>query len=203
MIPRPLLAIAALAIAALGACANTAPPTRYYRMALDTPATAPAPAQTTPAAGAWLLQLPVRMPEYLERDALWLPTGGSDLMPLGDQRWAEPLRDAVPRLLQHDLGSLLGADKAWNGSAPAGLAVAGQIRLELLALEATPARNGVRLAARWSVVDPQRQRAPKVGQADFIAPSAGAEPGQLVAAHRLALWQLAQQLVQSLPTPGP
>ncbi|HSI49872.1 MAG TPA: ABC-type transport auxiliary lipoprotein family protein [Ideonella sp.] len=203
----PKAALPALLLAALLAgCAGSAAPPHYYRLALNTPGAQPetAPPAAAPArAGAWVLQLPVRMPEYLERDALWLPTGGSDLVPLSDQRWAEPLRDAVPRLLRHDLAQLLGADRVWNGSAPAGLPVAGQLKLELLALEAMPERTGVRLSARWSLVDPLNRQPPQIGQADLVAPSAGPSPSQLVDAHRLALWQLAQQLARSLPAFGP
>jgi len=199
--PTPAFsALSALLLSAwLAGCASSAPPPRFYRLALDTPTAATLAPAAAPRPGAWLLQLPVRMPEYLERDALWLPTGGSDLTPLPDQRWAEPLREAVPRLLRHDLAQLLGNDKVWSGSAPTGVAVAGTLKLELLALEATPERNGVRLSARWSLVDPLNKQPPQVGQADLLAPSAGPAPGQLVDAHRLALWQLAQQLARGLP----
>ena len=56
----------------------------------------------------------MRLPEVLERDALLMPQGQAGLEALQGHRWAEPLRDAVPRLLRQDLATLLGEARVWS-----------------------------------------------------------------------------------------
>lgn len=196
---------AAALLLALAGCASPAPPIRLYTLPLAPPAgsAAATAAATAPAAAApgdtWQLA-PLRLPAYLDRDALLLP--GADptrLQPLDGHRWAEPLRDALPRLLQEDLRTLRGAARVWAAPLPAGLVIHRQLTVELLALDVTPDRAGVHLQARWTLADPTGATAPQVGQADLRAAATGPEPGQLVAAHRLALWQLAERVAASPP----
>ncbi|WP_284616646.1 PqiC family protein [Aquabacterium humicola] len=192
---RPLLlsAAAAATVAALLGCASPpAPPSMMYRLPISPPVnTGPV---HVPSGWTWQLQGPVRLPDYLDRDALLLPQGNAGLRPLPGHRWAEPLHEAVPRILRQDLSTLLGADRVWMQPIPAGVTITRQVRVELLALEAAPDRRSVRLRARWTIVDPRGQAAPAVEQADIAVASAGPEPEQLVEAHRLALWRLAERV---------
>ncbi|MFO1340502.1 MAG: ABC-type transport auxiliary lipoprotein family protein, partial [Burkholderiaceae bacterium] len=186
-----------------------APPLRYYPLRIEPPTgpgVAPGPTADGPPTGpptspaVWQLMLPVRMPEYLDRDTLWAAAGSGGLQPLDGQRWAEPLRSAVPRVLAHDLGVWHGAGQVWAGAAPAGMVVARQWRLELL--EFAPGPGRVRLRARWSASDPQGASPTQAGEADIEAPIAGPRPDQLVDAHRLALWRLAERMARAA-TPSP
>ncbi|MDN3920644.1 PqiC family protein [Roseateles violae] len=184
----------------LAGCGSPPPsePLHFYRLAIEPPSTAEAP----PAAqqeGVWQLLTPIPLPDYLQRDLLWLPVGDSGLQPLDGHRWAEPLREALPRLLRQDLARLRGADRVWSGPLPAGLRIDRQLRVELLALEPAADRASVRLSARWSLTDPNGKLAPQQAVAAFSVPSAGTTPQQLVAAHRLALWRLAERI--ALPAP--
>jgi len=191
----------ALVLGLAGCAGSSAPPPQYYQLRLDAPVSAPANAPgNAGTAGVWQILSPVRLPEYLERDVLWVPTGQAGLQPLPDHRWAEPLVDAVPRLLLHDLAQLRGADHVWGGNVPSGVAVVYQLRLEVMELSVTPDRRGVHLRARVTASDPRRQAAPKLIDVDLTARSEGSAPDQLVAAHRLALWTLAQQLTDRLTT---
>jgi uncharacterized lipoprotein YmbA len=187
----------------LAGCAGSSAPPQYYQLRLDAPVSVPASAPAG-TAGVWQVLSPVRMPEYLERDVLWVPTGQAGLQPLPEHRWAEPLADAVPRVLLHDLAVLRGADHVWGGNVPTGVAVNYQLRLEVMELSITPDRRGVHLRARCTASDPRRQAPPKLIDVDLTARSEGSAPDQLVAAHRLALWTLAQQLADRLTPPtGP
>ena len=192
----------ALVLGLLAGCAGSnAPPPQYYQLRLEAPVSVPANAPAIPATvGVWQVLSPVRMPEYLERDVLWVPTGQAGLQPLPEHRWAEPLVDAVPRVLLHDLAVLRGADHVWGGNVPTGVAVVYQLRLEVMELSITPDRRGVHLRARVTASDPRRQAQPKLIDIDLTARSEGSAPDQLVAAHRLALWTLAQQLTDRLTT---
>jgi len=185
-------------LATLAACGGPqAPPPQYYQLRLAPPVAVPA---AVPASGVWQVLSPVRMPEYLERDVMWLPTGHAGLQPLPQHRWAEPLSDAVPRLLLHDLALLRGADRVWGGNLPSGVVLAYQLRLEVMELSVTEDRRGVHLRARCTATDPRRQTPPHLIDVDLTARAEGSAPDQLAAAHRLALWTLAQQLTDRLTT---
>ncbi|MEO8297576.1 MAG: PqiC family protein [Burkholderiales bacterium] len=179
-----------------GCAATPSPPPQLYQLRLAPPEPLAAATITPPAtpAEAWQLILPVQVPEYLDRDALLLPTGQAGLQPLGRHRWAEPLRDALPRLLRADLAAWRGAGSVWLAPLPPGLAITRELRVELLAFEALPDRSGVHLRARWSLTAGGPAGAPAVHEEDLTAASTGPEPDALVAAHRLALWRLAQRI---------
>jgi uncharacterized protein len=127
---------------------------------------------------------------------MWLPFGASGLQPLEGHRWAEPLRDAVPRLLRHDLELLRGPGSVVADGMPAkGAAPMPQLRVEVLMLEPATDRRSVQLLARWSLSRPGSSAL--VEQARVQAPSDAPEPDALVAAHRLALWRLAEHIARA------
>ncbi|GCL63303.1 PqiC family protein [Pseudaquabacterium pictum] len=183
----------ALLVALLAAgCAGPLPPVQWLRLPAEPAGAAAAVAR--PAAGpAWQLMAPVPLPGHLDRDALLVPQGQAGLQPLGGARWAEPLRDAVPRLLRQDLGRLLGAPP-WTAPLPPGVRPARQLRLEISVLDVGADGRSVRLQARWSLADPSGTTAPQLGEAAFITNASGADADALAVAHRQALWQLAQRI---------
>lgn len=201
---RPWFTLAGAAL--LTACASgPQTPPNFYQLRLEAPQ-AQAQLQARPDAaptGHWQLLGPVRLPEYLQRDVLWLPVGSSGLQPMEGQRWAEPLRDALPRILLHDLGQLRGSDRVWAGSLPPGLVIGRQLRLEVLAFESSADRRSVQLRVRWWAGEPLSKTAPQAGELSLSAPSAGPAADQLVAAHRLVLWMLAERLVETIDLAPP
>ena len=218
-VSRPWLAWVFLAAAPLAAglvgCANPASPATLYRLRSEPPVALPAaqspPKTTAPvasvAAVTWQLMLPVRVPSYLDRDALLLPQGHSGLVPLAGHRWAEPLQDGVSRVLRQDLATLLGDGRLWTAPLPEGLRVRRQLRVELLAFEVSDKGQAVRLDARWTVLPVGAGfdagtnlclGAATVEQATLHVPSAGGDIDNLVSAHRLALWRLAERVAADL-----
>ena len=185
------LALTVLTAAALlSACAVTStPPPSLYQLRSE------APAAVVPVTTTQVLQLTaVTLPEVLERDALVVSQGQSGLQTLPGHRWAEPLRDAVPRLLRQDLALLLGDARVWAAAVPAGVVVTRQVRVEVQVLQTAADRNAVQLQARWTLSDPLGRVPPVVRQTQLSVPSGGGTPDAWVAAHRLALWQLAGQV---------
>jgi uncharacterized protein len=192
-IPRiPLLPLALAAL--LSACASPAPPPALYQLR----GAPPVPVQAVPGVQVLQLLLPVALPEALQREAFMLPLGQSGLQPVAGQRWAEPLADAVPRLLRQDLAALLGEARVWAAPLPAGVTITRQCRVEILVLLATPDRSAVVLQARWTLSDPTGRSAPQVQTAQIHVPAARPDVDALVAAHRLALWRLAEQVAQAV-----
>ena len=191
---HPALHLAALSFCLAGllaACASPAPPPALYQLR----SAPPVPVQAVAAPQQVLqLLLPVALPEALQRDALLLPQGQTGLQALAGHRWAEPLADAVPRLLRQDLAALLGEARVWAAPVPAGVVITRQCRVEILSLLATPERTAVVLQARWTLSDPSGRIAPQVQTTQISVPSAGPDVDALVAAHRLALWRLAEQV---------
>ena len=194
------LHVVALSLAVAGllaACASPAPPPALYQLR----GAPPGPVQTVPPTQVLqVLQLlqPVALPEALQRDSLLLPQGQAGLQALPGHRWAEPLADAVPRLLRQDLAALLGEARVWTAPLPAGVAITRQCRVEILSLLATPDRTAVVLQARWTLSDPTGRSAPVVTTTKISVPSNGPDVDALVSAHRLALWRLAEQVAQTV-----
>lgn len=173
----------------LAACGTPSPPARLVHLPTQLPAGVAVPAAVD--RGAWQLLLPVRVPEYLDRDALLMPVGQAGLQALPGWRWAEPLRESVPRVLREDLATLLGASRVWSSPLPAGVTVQRQLRVELLAFEPSADRRELVLRARCVVL---AGSAPRVETTVVRVPLAGADGDALAAAHRLALWRLAERL---------
>jgi uncharacterized lipoprotein YmbA len=54
---------------------------------------------------------PVTLPEFVDRPQLVLNTAGSRVHVLDMHRWAEPLKNAIPRLLADNISRLLGTNR--------------------------------------------------------------------------------------------
>lgn len=185
-----------LAVAGLAGCANPLPPLQWVRLPAEPmQAVRPLASSPLPAAPVWQLMLPVGLPGHLDRDPLLLPQGRAGLQPLGGARWAEPLREAVPRLLRQDLTRALAAE-VWAAPLPPGLRPTRQLRIELLAFDIT-ADGGVALQARWSLADATGATPPRLGSASFVTPAVGRDADALAAAHRQALATLAGNVADS------
>jgi len=195
-----LSALSLLVLALLGGCASTVTPPVLYVLRAEPPAgLAPLPLARS-AAPPWQLMSPVRVPDYLDREALLLPQGQNGLQPATQQRWAELLSSSVPRVLAQDLTALTGEGRMWTGTAPRGLAVRGQLRVELLAFDVNAAASAVTLKARWTTTrsDGTTQPLAQAHSTTLSAPSLGPDADHLVSAHRLALWQLAKAIATTL-----
>jgi len=186
-------------VALLAACASPALDPTVYVLKSEPPVAAPAPSLT---ATPWQLVLPVRVPDYLDRDELLLPQGAHAVRLAAQHLWAEPLSRSVPRVLSQDLRALRGAGSLWTAPL-GGVAVQGQLRVELLALDVDAGGRSVSVQARWST-HPQGAAGqpgvqPMAHTTRLTVPSTGPDAAALVAAHRLALWQLAQAISRTLP----
>jgi len=190
----------AFALVMSGGCASRAPNPTVYVLKTEPPVTvAPPPARDAPP---WQLVLPVRMPDYLDHDELLLPQGTNAVQPSQNHLWAEALSRSVPRVLTQDLRTLRGAGSLWTAPL-GGVAVQGQLRVELLALDVDAGGRSVTLQARWSThplgsaASPAPQ--PAAHATRLTVPSTNQDAAALVSAHRLALWQLAQAIARTLP----
>ncbi len=170
---------------------GTSPPVQLYQLRADPAALGPLPAATV--SPTWALG-PVVLPDYLDRDAIVRTSGQASLVSNPGERWAESLRDAVPRLLQQDLARLRGSDSVWRMPMPPGVMAERQLRVEIQRLDADSAGRSVVLQARWTLIDPSGASKPVVAERRIEVSVAAADTDSLVSAHRTALWQLAQAI---------
>jgi hypothetical protein len=84
----------------LGACASS-PPQRYYALDDGRPMTAGQPN------GISVAIVQVNLPDLVDRPQLVVRAAGHRVLLSENDRWAEPLRRQVPRLLARDLGVAL------------------------------------------------------------------------------------------------
>lgn len=186
--------------ALLAGCASQVTAPVLYVLRADPPVVLKPPPVARPGVPPWHLVSPVRVPDYLDREALLMPQGHNGLRPAPNQRWAELLSDSVPRLLAQDLLALGGEGSLWTGAVPRGLAVRGQLRVELLMLDINPTATAVTLKARWTTSTSDGIVSPvaRTHGVTLTTPSQGTDTDSLVSAHRLALWQLAQAVAKTL-----
>jgi hypothetical protein len=191
-----LLAVGTLA--ALAGCAGSAlPPIVWLRLPLDPPVPLPPPPRPGPPAGIELLG-DLSLPGHLDRDAVLVPQGAAVLAPLAGLRWAEPLRDALPRLLRADLAAALGAP-VWAAPLPAGVRPTRQLRVRLLALDLAEGARSLRVRAEWvwSTAPSANAPVPAIQQAEWNVVVAGGDGPAIALAHRAALAELARRIAVS------
>ncbi|MBN8487623.1 MAG: membrane integrity-associated transporter subunit PqiC [Burkholderiales bacterium] len=183
--------VPALLAGLLAACSSS-PSITFYQLRAEPPGP---PVEVRRGSPVWQI-LSVQLPAYLDRESVLRPTGRTALTALPSARWAEPLRDAVPRLLLSDLARLRGGASVYAVAMPPGIAAARQLKVEIQRLDAEPDSPSVVLTARWWLQDPQGREAPAVRELSLQVDSASASADDLVAAHRELLWRLAQAIAE-------
>ena len=199
---RPCLPRRALvllpAVAALAACAtHNAPPRRLYAMT----GTPPPPPDARPGEDgrAWVLSPQVALPELLDRDEILVAEGSAGLRPWPESRWAEPLRDALPRVLAQDLARLRQPYPVTLGTPPNPDLESLRLRVQVEEWLARPDAGGLtlRLRARWHWAPmhaPAGTALPAPGRAELELPCA-ADADALASAYRRSVTALAARIV--------
>lgn len=177
-------------IAGGAGCAHTAP-TRFYT--LESRIAAPASAD---AAALRLNVLPVILPKYLGSDRIAVRKSGNELDYREFDRWAEPLRDGVPRALRDALARLLPA--AAIEAFPQGGRSGPDLSIEVGISRFEASHDGV-VCLDGTVVfiraGEEIQRRPFAIATALAAPDAAAIAGAMSG----ALDRLAQEIVASAP----
>jgi uncharacterized lipoprotein YmbA len=196
---RAVLALCGV-VGALAACSiDSSPASAISWVRLPAVAGAngtPSPATQAAVPGVWQLMAPLPLPGHLDRAALLVPQGSAGLQPLGGTRWAEPLVDAVPRLLREDLAREFGTP-LWSTPLPPGVLPTRQLRVAFSAFDVGADGRSVELRARWSLADARGRSAPEVFETSFTTPAAGSSAEALALAHRQALALLARRIADS------
>lgn len=164
----PLRALALLLLVACAACGSTSP-SRFFALAALEPG-------SEPARGSAVVQLDgVSVAEYLERPQLVRRASAVELEVDEFHRWAEPLDEALTRVLDADLRQLLGSNAA-GPQAPVLRLTCRVTRFE------RDAEGSAVLEAHWSLVpisfEGQGRRGTWMQQQPLERPG---DPGELAA----------------------
>jgi uncharacterized lipoprotein YmbA len=178
-----------VATALLGACASS-PPVRH--ITLDDGRPKKVESSTVPSVAV----VRANVPELIDRPQLVLRTAGNQVTFSEQYRWAEPLRQEIPRVIANDLGELL--DSSQVAALPADSFSADyKLTLDFQQLEAVVGQ-GVDVDVLWRVE--HRSGKVFVGRSSFRQSLAGsaADYPALVAAQRQAMRRVAAEIAKEI-----
>jgi len=198
MTKLPRRALLLLGAAALAGCSTRrTPPRRLYGLT----GTPPLPPDAKPGrdSRAWVLSPQVGLPELLDRDEILVGEGRAGLRPLPEARWAEPLREALPRLLTEDLWRLRQPYAVTLGkqNTPDGESLRLVVQVDEWLARGGSAGLQLKLRARWHWLPLQAPRdtaLPPPGAAELSLPCGG-DADALADAYRRSVMLLAARIV--------
>lgn len=177
-----------LAALLLGGCATPAQ-TRYYSLDAGEPAAA------AQGAGEYGVAVgPVTLPEALDRPQLVLRAGAGRYRVVDEERWIEPLKTEIPRVLAGDLARRLPAARVASHVQHGGRNADYRILIDIQRFESVLGES-VTLDASWSL---RGARGGRSGRSTLTEPVGGADYAELVAAHRRALARLGEELAEAI-----
>jgi uncharacterized protein len=177
--------IRALFVLALLGCA-TAPPESLYTLAAGA-----APATRVGSDRAVLVG-PVSLPELVDRPQLVRQAEAQRVTIAEHERWAEPLRTAVPRVVAEDLSVLL---DGWRVSPREDALGRPECRVTIDVRRLEAQLRAVRLEALWTVACEGTAR---LGRTLVVEPAQHAGADAVVAAHGRALDALSRDIAEAL-----
>ncbi len=194
-------ALALLAPLALGAgCAAKSPPSRFYLLSTLEGA-GPGPAAGPAAGFPGLLGVgPVEIPGYVDRPEITLRSSPHAIELAEFDRWAEPLRESVSRVLVENLATLLGGERvvAFPGG---GARVDTQLALRITRFDVRTAGD-CEIAVRWTLSAAGGRDVLASGSARYREPPAAASYAEAVAALSRALERLSRDLAAAVVAQG-
>jgi uncharacterized lipoprotein YmbA len=176
--PLAVLLLGAVLLGAGLAGCSTLPPAKLYAL---TPVSGnPAATPTIGARNAIFLVVPVKLPDYLDREQLVHRIGPNEVKLDDDHRWAERPSNGLMRILAIDLSGLLGTEvRVISGSRPLGPQI--DIVLDLLRFEIDQDGQAV-MVGHWSATEGDGGRTLASGPLDLrAAPAAPDTAGEVAA----------------------
>lgn len=187
------IVFAAVAVLALLAGCGRSPAVNFYRLTT----VARSEASTLIPVAPTVAVASVTLPELVNRPQLVLFDGGARVSIIETERWAEPLKSAIPRLLAENISGLIGS--ACAASYPQNAANNADYRLfvDIQRFEST--EYAVAVDAFWTIRSRQEGK-PITGRLKILEPLASQGYDQLVQAYSRALATLSREIALSLRT---
>lgn len=188
---RTVLIIALLLV--LAACA-TPVKTRYYTLSAGS--SPPAAAEVSGVPGYRVAIGPVTVPDALDRQQIVLRVAPNRYAILDAERWTEPLKSEIPRVLAEEVGKRLPAARVAAQLQYGGQGADYRVLIDVLRFESVPGES-ITLEAAWSV---QNRAGERLREAHSIFVEQVKAPGvaPLVNAHVKALDALGREIAEAL-----
>ncbi len=145
---RGLLFFAVAAVGLGGCLGGTSAPTKFYTLA----PVASRAAESNPASAGLTLGIgPVTLPGYLDRPQIVTRKGPDEIELAEFNRWAEPLKDSVPRILGENMAAQLQTDRIVYFPSRGSQVVQNRVAVDVIHFEGS-AGGDVTLDARWRIL---------------------------------------------------
>jgi uncharacterized lipoprotein YmbA len=182
-------------LAAASGCARS-PNVNFYTLSAMAPETAsPAAPIRTVAVG------PVTLPELVDRPQLVIKVAPDRVDIVETERWAEPLKSEIPRLLAENLARLLRPARVSTTDQSESRDAEYRVLVDIQRFETVPG-EGVEIDALWSVRRSAVGATPRRGRSRVREPAAGSGYDALVAAHGRALAAISGDIARALREEG-
>lgn len=179
-------------LVALAGC-GTAPKERFYALSM------PEPAAATPGQVAYAVAVgPVTVPEMVDRPQIVLRVG-TNRMELSElNRWAEPLKRALPRAISASIGQEIPAARVYVASTDDQEPKDHRVRVNIERFESELGK-GALVEASWSVRGSSDK---EVRRGRSVVREAASGPGydELVAAHSAVAAAIGRDIASTLRT---
>ena len=182
-------------LAAASGCARS-PNVNFYTLSAMAPeAASPATSLRAVAVG------PVTLPELVDRPQLVIRVAADRVDIVETERWAEPLKSEIPRLLAENLARLLRPARVSAIDQSESRDAEYRVLVDIQRFESVPG-EGVMIDALWSVRRSAAGAAPRRGRSQVREPAAGTGYDALIAAHGRALAAISSDIAKALREEG-
>jgi uncharacterized lipoprotein YmbA len=183
-----LLLFAVVLAACVGAPAQKE---QYFTLSSPNPGAAP-PASDSPS----IYVGPVTVPEAVDRPSMVLRTSPNQVDVSDDYRWAEPLRNAIPRVIGDVLSRELGTSRVLTNRSASATPVDIRVSIEIQRFDSS-LTDGATIEAMWSVKDVANGKVRNGRSVVHEAPASSA-PAGIAAAHSRALEKIATEIAGAI-----
>ncbi|RKP43609.1 PqiC family protein [Trinickia fusca] len=181
-----------LAAGALGGCGSS-PVARFYTLKPD--------ATLTSGESSMPLHVvvnPVTIPDLVDRPQIVTRVAGNRVSLDEFDRWAEPLKSDIARVIAADLGALLGSEHVSVFDTGADVPPVWRVRVDVMRFDSAPG-DAVTVEAQWTVWSPKKS-APVTGRSLEHESVQGQGYDALVAAHDRALAAVSRDIESAIRT---
>jgi hypothetical protein len=187
----PVTAALAVLLWVAAGCSGPAARENYYTLS------SPGPTSVPDAPGAVTIYVgPVTVPESVDRNAMVLRTSPNQVEISDTERWAEPLKGAIARVLGDVLSREMGTVRVMTSRPAATLAFDYRVAVEIQRFESS-LDDGALIDAVWMVSGPKVGTL-RTGRTVAKEPAAARTPAALAAAHSRALEKLGRDIAAAM-----
>ena len=186
---KPLLAAVVSGLILLAGCGRS-PQTTFYTL---TPLVADVSAPR--AVGPSITIASVTLPELIDRPQLVVPDAGARVAILESQRWAEPLKSAIPRLLADNIARLMNSDRVSAYPQHASLNADYRLFVDIQRFELSG--STVIVDALWEIRSAKGAK-PLTGRSKMVEPIGSTDYEAVVAGYSRAMANMSREIAQSL-----